>query len=177
MTVPEALKDHFYGRVYMYISGVPDPHSVFMSAGTTGFPSGANWLEIGGYTGMFQPSLQIGKPTADIPRGEVPMFQGHLPIGRWFCLEFEFIDKPDRVVLWVDGKLDVNSTFTYTKIINPGVSKDSGLVGGFSELALGYRTFAQGTLIPKDINIYYDDLAIGDKPIGQLSPVAAPAAK
>jgi len=177
MTVPDALKNHFYGRAYMYISGVPDPHSVFMSAGTTGFPTRANWLEIGGYTGHFQPSLQITNPTADIPRGEVPAFQGTLPIGRWFCLEFEFIDQPDRIAIWVDGKLDVNIPFTYNKITNPDVKKDSGLIGAFSEFALGYRTFAQGALIPKDINIYYDDIAIGDKPIGQLTPVSQPAGK
>ncbi len=175
MTVPEALRDHFYGRAYMYISGVPDPHSVFMSAGSTGFPSRANWLEIGGYTGHFQPSLQITDPTDDKPRGEVPAFQGTLPIGRWFCLEFEVNDKPDRIVIWVDGKLDVNIPFAYNKITNPAVAKDTGLIGGFFEFALGYRTFAQGTLIPKDINIYYDDIAIGDKPIGQLAPVAATA--
>jgi hypothetical protein len=170
--VPEALREHFYGRVYIYISGVPDPHSVLMFSGSTGFPT-ANWLEIGAYTGHFQPSLQINAPTPDIPKGEVPPFQGTLPVGRWFCLEWEFIDKPDRIVLWVDGKLDVNMPFTYSKIVNPNIPKDSGLIGGFFEFDLGYRTFASGALIPKDINIYYDDIAIGDKPIGQLTPVAA----
>jgi hypothetical protein len=82
------------------------------------------------------------------------------------------IDKPDRIVVWVDGKLDVNAPFSYSKIVNPDVSKDSGLIGGFSEFSLGYRTFAQGAAILKDINIYYDDIAIGDKPIGELAPVA-----
>jgi hypothetical protein len=159
----------------MYISGVPDPHSVFVLAGTAGYPAPANWLEIGGYQGHFQPSLQITAPTADKPRGEVPLFQGTLPIGRWFCLEWELIDNPDRVVVWVDGQLAVNAPFTYSKITNAAVSKDSGLIGGFSEFNLGYRTFAPGTAIPKDINIYYDDIAIGDKPIGQLTPVPAPA--
>jgi hypothetical protein len=171
--VPQALHDHFYGRAYMYISGVPDPHSVFVQAGSPGFPAAANWLEIGGYQGHFQPSLQITAPTADKPRGEVPLFQGTLPIGRWFCMEWEFIEKPDRIVVWVDGKLDVNAPFTYSKVTNPDVSKDSNLVGGFSEFNLGYRTFAPATAIPKDINVYYDDIAIGDKPIGQLTPVAA----
>jgi len=175
--VPEALRDHFYGRAYMYISGVPDPHSVFVQSGSVGFPAAANWLEIGGYQGHFQPSLQITAPTADKPRGEVPLFQGTLPIGRWFCMEWEFLDKPDRIVVWVDGKLDVNAPFSYPKITNPDVSKDSGLIGGFFEFNLGYRTFASAALIPKDINIYYDDIAISDKPIGQLAPVAAkPAA-
>jgi hypothetical protein len=170
--VPDALRDHLYGRAYMYISGVPDPHSVFVLSGTAGYPAPANWLEIGGYQGHFQPSLQITAPTPDKPRGEVPIFQGTLPIGRWFCMEWEMIDKPDRIVVWVDGKLDVNAPFSYSKIVNPDVSKDSGLIGGFSEFSLGYRTFAQGAAIPKDINIYYDDIAIGDKPIGELAPVA-----
>jgi len=173
--VPESLRDHFYGRAYMYISGVPDPHSVFMLAGTAGFPR-ANWLEIGGYTGQFQPSVQIASPTPEKPNGEAYAFQGTLPIGRWFCLEWEYNDKPDRIVLWVDGKLEVNVPITYNKITNPDVSKTSGLIGGFAEFNIGYRTFAQGALITKDLNIYYDDIAIGDKPIGQLTPVPTPAA-
>jgi len=172
--VPEALREHFYGRAYMYISGVPDPHSVFVLGGSAGYPASANWLEIGGYRGHFQPSLQITAPTPDKPRGEVPLFQGTLPIGRWFCMEWEFIDKPDRIVVWIDGQLEVNAPFTYNKIVNPDVSKDSGLIGGFFEFSLGYRTFAPGTAITKDLNIYYDDIAIGDKPIGQLSPVPMP---
>jgi hypothetical protein len=173
--VPEALREHFYGRAYMYISGVPDPHSVFVLAGSPGYPGSANWLEIGGYQGHFQPSLQITAATPDKPRGEVPLFQGTLPIGRWFCLEWEFIDKPDRIVVWVDGQLEVNAPFTYGKIVNPDVSKDSGLIGGFFEFSLGYRTFAPGAAIPKDISIYYDDIAIGDKPIGQLTAPPVPA--
>jgi len=175
--VPEALRDHLYGRAYMFISGVPDPHSVFVLSGSAGYPAASNWLEIGGYQGHFQPSLQIQAATPDKPRGEVPLFQGTLPIGRWFCLEWELIDKPDRIVCWVDGQLEVNAPFSYARIVNPDVSKDSGLVGGFSEFNLGYRTFAPGAAIPKDINIYYDDIAIGDKPIGQLTPVPAPAAE
>jgi hypothetical protein len=173
--VPAGLQDHLYGRAYMFISGVPDPHSVFVLSGTAGYPGAANWLEIGGYQGHFQPSLQIQSATPDKPRGEVPLFQGTLPIGKWFCMEWEFIDKPDRIVVWVDGKLEVNAPFAYSKIVNPDVSKDSGLVGEFSEFNLGYRTFAPGAAIPKDINIYYDDIAIGDKPIGQLAPVPAAA--
>jgi hypothetical protein len=173
--VPEALREHFYGRAYMFISGVPDPHSVFVLAGSAGYPAPADWLEIGGCQGHFQPSLQITAPTPDKPRGEVPLFQGTLPIGRWFCLEWEFIDKPDRIVVWVDGQLEVNAPFTYNKIVNPDVSKDSDLIGGFFEFSLGYRTFAPGTAITKDINIYYDDIAIGDHPIGQLTPAPLPA--
>jgi hypothetical protein len=175
MSIPAALRDQFFGRAYVYISGVPDPHSVLMFAGSTGFPT-ANWLEIGTYQSQFQPSLQINAPTPDIPKGEVPPHQGALPVGRWFCLEWQFTDKPDRIAIWVDGKLTVNFPITYPKITNPNVSKDSGLIGGFFEFDLGFRTFAQGTAIPKDINIYYDDIAIGDKPIGQLTPVPAPAA-
>ncbi len=176
MKVPEALKDHFYGRAYVYISGVPDPHSVLLFGGSTGFPT-ANWLEIGTYYNMFQPSLQIQAPTADLAKGETAPHQGALPVGRWFCLEFELNDKPDRIVIWVDGKLTTNLPFTYGKVLNPNIPKDSGLVGGFVEFDLGYRTFAPATAISKDINIYYDDIALGDKPIGQLTPVVAkPAA-
>jgi len=157
----------------MYINFLPGPHSVFVLGGTAGWPA-ANWLEVGGYNGMFQPSVQR-QVAGETGRGEKVAFEGSIPLNRWFCLEWEFTDKPDRIVLWVDGQLAVNQTFTMN-------DTDTGLVGGFSEFDLGYRTFAQAPAITQEINVYYDDFAVGDKPIGQLTPVpakatATPAAK
>ncbi len=172
MAVPEALREHYYGRVYVYMNIMPTGHCVLMNSGTTGFPI-SDFLEIGIRQNQFQPSFQLNKPMPpERPRGEKTYLQGAPPVGRWFCLEWEFIDKPDRIVLWIDGKLAVNQPIAYQIVKPAGPTVDSGLVGGFSELVLGYRSW---TTAARDVDIYYDDIAIGDKPIGQLSPVAAPA--
>jgi hypothetical protein len=181
MAVPEALRDHFYGRAYVSINGIPAGHCVLMLAGSLGYQL-SDFLEIGASKGKFQPSFQLNKPTPDRPRGEKVTSQGNLPVGRWFCLEWEFFDKPDRIVLWVDGKLTANQTLPYqiVKPIRPanpgdpatpgGPIVNSGLTGGFFEFNLGFR--AWGGAVANDVDIYYDDVAIGDKPIGQLTPVA-----
>jgi len=163
--LPAAVKDHLYGRVYVYVSSLPQPHSVLLLAGSSGFPA-ANWLEIGTYHDAFQPSVQ--RQAATTNRGEKVAFEGPIPFNRWFCLEWEFLDQPDRIVEWVDGKLAVNQAFNMN-------GTESGLIGGFAELDLGFRTFAQAATITQDLDIYYDDLAVGDKPIGPLAPGAAPA--
>lgn len=161
--LPEAVHDHVYGRAYVFIKALPPGHMVLLTSGTRGFPI-SNFLEIGQSRGQFQPSFQLNGPGPE--RGETTARQGDIPMGRWFCLEWEFTDKPDRIVEWVDGVQLVDKTFTYK-----GVNTE--LVKGFSELDLGFRPW--GGAITSDIDIYYDDIAVSDKPIGQLTPVAEPA--
>jgi hypothetical protein len=158
--LPEALHDHLYGRAYVYVKALPAGHMVLMNAGTRGFPI-SNFLEIGQSRGMFQPSFQLNGPGP--VRGEKTAREGQIPFGRWFCLEWEFNDKPDRIVEWVDGKQVVDQSFTYNAV-------NSELVKGFSEYDIGFR--AWGNVTTSDIDVYYDDIAISDKPIGQLTPVA-----
>ena len=40
-----------------------------------------------------------------------------------------------------------------------------------SEYNVGYRAWSRAGGNTEDIDVYYDDIAIGDKPIGQLAPV------
>ncbi len=167
MTVQESLRNHFYGRAYVMIKGVPATHSVYILSGSVGFPI-ADFLEIGSDRGLFQPSFQLNAPTPDRPRSETTKQVGVYPVGKWFCLEWEFIEKPGRIVIWVDGNLTVNQPITH-RIMYP----DGGLTGGFKEFDLGFRSWAPS--VANDVDIYYDDIAIGDKPIGQLTPVPAPA--
>jgi len=171
MVVPEALREHFYGRAYVSINGIPAGHCVLMLAGSTGIPL-ADFLEIGTSRNRFQPSYQLNKPLPpERPRGEKTYSQGDLPVGHWACIEWEFIEKPNRIVIWVDGKLTVNQPIAYQIVKTTGPTIDSGLTGGFFEFNLGFR--AWGGAVANDVDIYYDDIAIGDKPIGQLTPVAA----
>ncbi len=163
LTVPEALRNHFYGRAYVMINGIPATHSVYILSGSIGFPI-ADFLEIGTDRGLFQPSFQLNAPTPDRARSETTKQVGTYPVGKWFCLEWEFIEKPGRIVLWVDGKLTVNQPISH-RIMYP----DGGLTGGFFEMDVGFRTWQNAPT--NDIDIYYDDVAYSDKPIGQLTPV------
>jgi hypothetical protein len=51
---------------------------------------------------------------------------------------------------------------------------NSELVKGFSEFDIGFRAWGNASALTNDIDIYYDDIAFSDKPIGQLTPVATP---
>jgi len=167
LNVPESLRDHFYGRAYVYMKTIPSGHCVLLTAGSKGYPT-SNFLEIGMRQNQFQPSFQQNGP--NVARYEDHPLQGTPPAGRWFCLEWEYNDKPDRIVMWIDGKLAVNQTF---KGPAPESAK-TGLTGGFFQLDIGFRPWSAPA---KDVDVYYDDIAIGDKPIGQLAPVAEVAAK
>ena len=120
-------------------------------------------------------SYQQNAPADGHPRSETTARQSTPPVGKWFCLEWELTNKPEnRIALWVDGTLVANKPFTF----NPVNPKDadgrvsSGLVpGGFVEYNVGFRAWSRAGANTADIDIYYDDVAIGDKPIGQLAPV------
>ena len=147
-----------------------------MNAGTPGFPI-SDFLEIGFNGGNFMISYQQNAPADGHPRSETTARQAVPPMGKWFCLEWEMTNKPeDRIALWVDGALVANKAFTFNPVNardpNPDAKLSSGLVpGGFIEYNVGYRAWSRADGNTADIDVYYDDIAIGDKPIGQLTPV------
>lgn len=173
-TLPESLRDHYYGRAYVYISGPAPAHNVYMTAGTQGFPI-ADFLEIGYNGGSFMISYQQNAPAEGHPRSETTARQGTLPIGKWFCLEWEMMNKPeDRIALWVDGELVANKAFAFDPVTPraPVNRLTSGLVpGGFTEYNVGFRAWSRAGAAMEAVDVYYDDIAIGDTPIGPLSPV------
>jgi hypothetical protein len=163
--LPDSLHDHLFGRAYVYIATMPGTHSVLLNAGNPGYPI-SNFLEVGIRRRVFQPSYQ--QNAAGVPRTETTdMVPGTIPVGRWFCLEWEFNDKPDRIILKVDGQPFADQSLNLKSVT-------SELVKGFSEFDIGFRSW--GKAGASDIDIYYDDIAISDKPIGQLTPVAEPVA-
>jgi len=174
--LPASLRDHFYGRAYMYISGLAQAHNAYMDAGTTGFPI-SDFLEIGFNAGNYLISYQQNAPADGHPRSETTARQGVPPVGKWFCLEWEMTNKPvDKIVLWADGVLVANKSFTFNPVNNrdpdPAGKLSAGLVpGGFIEYNVGFRAWSRAGGNADDIDVYYDDIALGDKPIGQLAAV------
>jgi hypothetical protein len=157
--LPDSLKDHFFGRAYvLFPKAPPNAHDVFITAGTTGWPI-ANFLEIGLRQNKAQLSYQ--QNGANIPRGETMIAGPPYPVGKWFCLEWEFNDNPDHMNIWIDGK-----QVTDAKVAFKGTSDH--LVKGFTEFGFGFRSWGN---VPTDFQVYYDDIAFGTSRIG---PVAGP---
>jgi len=120
-------------------------------------------------------SYQQNAPADGHPRSETTARQGTPPLGKWFCLEWEMMNKPEnRIALWVDGVLVANKAFTFDPVTPraPVNRVTSGLVpGGFTEYNIGFRAWSRAGAATEPVDIYYDDIAIGSAPVGQLTPV------
>jgi hypothetical protein len=188
--LPDSLREHVFGRAYVFISpGMPAGHDVLLNAGSPGYPL-SNFLEIGASGGK-NVMTSYQQNAADAPRGETLARGSPYPVGRWFCLEWEFTDHPDHTIVWIDGEKAAElAGFTFTpraaRAGRPGESASSNaaatpapaaapepaeipgtdLVKGFSDFAFGFRAWGSGA--KADYDIYYDDIALDTKRIGPL---------
>jgi polysaccharide lyase-like protein len=154
--LPDSLKDHFFGRAYVqFPKAPPNAHDVFITAGTAGWPV-SNFLEIGLRRNKAQLSYQ--QNGAHIPRGETMIPGPAYPVGKWFCLEWEFNDDPDAIVIWIDGKKTTDA-----KVAFKGTADH--LVNGFVEFGFGFRSWGN---VPNGFDVYYDDIALGTERIGPV---------
>jgi hypothetical protein len=158
--LPTALRQHHFGRAYMLVTPKPpDRHTILLMAGTPGFPFN-KFLEVATNAGQWQLTYVDLHPTGN---KEDYHSGGLVPLNRWFCLEWEFNDHPDHTTVWVDGKLVYETNF---------VAKDTGavtdLVDGFSDLAFGFRLWGAA---PAPFDVYYDDIALDTKRLGQRAPI------
>ena len=154
--LPDSLKGHFFGRAYVnFPNPIPAGHVVFITAGTEGFPI-SNFFEIGNRQNKMQLSLQQnGK---DVTRGEEMIAGPVYPVGKWYCLEWEFNDKPDSMTIWFDGEKAFETTKGYK-----GATED--FVKAFSEVGFGFRSWGS---VPNGFDVYYDDIAFGTSRIGPV---------
>ena len=164
--LPEAMRTHAFGRAYMYITpGGPPQHTVFTYSGSASWPS-ANWLEVGMYHGAFQLSYQQqDRSLPQAGRGETVDFGNPIPLGRWFCLEWEVNDQPDTLTVWVDGEQMNSRVFDFKTFGH------TDLVKGFVEFGIGLRTFGQ---VPDGYDVYFDNITYDSKRIGPLKTPPAP---
>lgn len=185
--LPESVRAHLFGRAYIFISpNMPAGHDVLLNAGTTGYPI-SNFLEVGASGGK-NVMVSYQQNAANIPRNETIARGVAYPVGRWFCLEWEFTDHPNRVTTWIDGEpagelKDFVVTPRAPRAPRGGaagaepapaaapapaqpVVPGTDLIKGFTEVAFGFHTWANGT--KEDFDIYYDDIVIDTKRIGAL---------
>jgi hypothetical protein len=179
--LPDALRAHCFGRAYVFISpGMPAGHDVLLNAGSPGYPT-SNFLEIGASGGR-NVMTSYQQNGADVPRGETLARGTAYPVGRWFCLEWEFTDHPDHTLIWIDGQKAAElAGFTFkprAARTPPAAGADAGatppaapvavpgtdLVKGFDDFAFGFRAWGAGA--KADFDLYYDDIALDTQRIG-----------
>jgi hypothetical protein len=187
--LPDAVRTHCFGRAYVYISpGMPAGHDVLVTTGTAGYPT-SNFLEVG-VSGGKNVNLSYQQNAANVPRGETLRRGSAYPVGRWFCLEWELQDHPNRIVTWIDGEqVGELADFTFkpraATLLQPnGAAKvdslgkkgeaaaevapvpGTDLVKEFVDFAFGFRAWGGAT--KEDFDIYYDDIVIGTQRIGPI---------
>jgi hypothetical protein len=185
--IPVALSHHLFGRASMYVTGLPDRHIIFLTAGTPGFPK-YRYQEVASAHSVFQ--LTFVNTTQDGPLGEDYHAGSPVPLNRWFLLEWEFNDQPDQATIWVDGVEVFSTPFARPKPrppiaaappdasapapaqVRPPVPANSepapqasDLVGGFTDLTFGFRLWGAA---PVPFDIYYDDIALDTHRIGPV---------
>jgi hypothetical protein len=153
--LPEALRQHHFGRAYMFVTPKPpDRHTILIMAGTSGFPRN-KFQEVATTRGKWQLTYVDLRPNGD---KEDYHSGGIVPLNRWFCLEWEFNDHPNRTTVWVDGKPAYETGF-----VSKATGATNNLVGGFDEFAFGFRLWGAA---PEAFDVYYDDIALDTKRIG-----------
>jgi hypothetical protein len=157
--LPDSLRRHHFGRAYMFITPKPPArHTILLMAGTPGFPFN-KFQEVATSNGRFQLTYVELKPEGN---NEDYHSGGTIPVGRWFCLEWEFNDEPNRAAVWVDGQPVYETGF-----VSRVNGRSSNLVGAFTDFLFGFRLWGAA---PEAFDVYYDDIALDTKRIG---PVAA----
>jgi hypothetical protein len=177
--LPDSVRTHHFGRAYIYITpDMPGGHDPLLSAGAKGWPI-SNFLEIGASGGKtVMASYQ--QNAADIPRNETIAKGALYPVGKWFCLEWEFNDHPDFINVWIDGQPagELKDFVVRPRAPRRGATppaadaapapalapvKGDNLVKAFDDFAFGFRYWGSAKA---EYDIYYDDIVIDTKRIG-----------
>jgi len=188
--MPKALQGAgpIFGRVYLYSTSVSAAHVELGFAGTTHDPTvqasvttkgmNFNYMEFADYNNSWQLGFDLFAPDPAIAKGFVeeasyPPMHDKPPSMKWSCVEWEFGDDPEKMVLWVDGtQIDqfdaAHIDFTSTARSAPGTvlnGKDSGIIGGFTAFGFGIHSYGKS---PLGVDRYYDDIVLDTKRVNCL---------
>ena len=186
--MPKALQGAgpIFGRAYLQATAVSNAHVELGFAGTTRDPAVAlsiapkmnfNYMEFAEYAGSWQLGFDLFAPDPAIAKGFVeeasyPPAKDKVPVGKWSCIEWEFNDDPETMVLWVDGKqidqFDVDHINFTTATRTPGSvlnGKSSGIIGGFTTFGFGTHSYGKS---PLGVDRYYDDIVLDTKRVNCL---------
>ena len=173
MNAPGALHGSgpTFGRAYLFATANNSPHTELGFAGNPTFPNPNSYME---FAEQAQGSWQLGFDLLSggfVEEASYPPAHDKMPVMTWTCIEWEFNDNPDAMVLWVDGtqidQFDVqhigySSAPKMTGSILNG--KSSGIIGGFGVFGFGFHTY--GAANPFDY--YYDDIVLDTKRVNCL---------
>jgi hypothetical protein len=179
-SAPPALQGSgpVFGRAYLFTPTlITSQHTELAFAGTTGFPTHLNYMEFAERgSGSWQLGFDLFNPAPSVAPGFVeeasyPPAHDKMPLMTWSCIEWEFSDQPDMMVLWVDGKqidqFDAQHIDYTTAARNAGSvlnGKSSGIIGGFTVFGFGFHAWHPSNAF----DLYYDDIVLDTKRVNCL---------
>jgi hypothetical protein len=177
-----------FGRAYLYAAANLPAHIQLGFAGTTRDPALApststmekginyNYMEFAEFSGSWQLGFDLFAPAPAVAKGFVeeasyPPAHDKTPTATWSCIEWEFGDNPDAMLLWVDGKqiaqFDVQHIDFTTATRTPGSvlnGNSSGIIGGFDFFGFGFHSWGASAAVDR----YYDDIVLDTKRVNCL---------
>jgi hypothetical protein len=174
---PAALRGAgpIFGRVYLFMTENITSHVELGFAGTEGYPK-LNYMEFAEFSGSWQLGFDLFTPAPSVASGFVeeasyPHPTVPFPVMKWSCIEWEFGDDPDMMVLWVDGRqvdqFDLQHIDFTTAPRTPGSilnGKSSGIIGGFAVFGFGFHSWGAS----RSFDLFFDDIVLDTKRVNCL---------
>ena len=187
-SVPAALKGAgpIFGRLYLYATANYGAHIQLGIAGTnpvdpTATPTitpniNFNYMEFAEFSNSWQVGFDLFTPLPSVSKGFVeeasyPPARDPYPTMKWNCIEWEFGDNPEMMLLWIDGKqidqFDLQHIGFTSAARTPGSvlnGLNSGIVGGYSVFGFGFHSYGSSAVVDR----YYDDIVLDTKRVNCL---------
>jgi hypothetical protein len=173
-----------FGRAYLYATANYGAHIQLGIAGTnpvdpTATPTitpgiNFNYMEFAEFSNSWQVGMDLFTPAPSVASGFVeeasyPPAHNMYPTMTWNCVEWEFGDNPDMMLLWFDGtqidQFDVDHIdYSSGKIAQGSVlnGKSSGIIGGYTVFGFGFHSYGSSMVVDR----YYDDIVLDTKRVG-----------
>jgi hypothetical protein len=184
---PAALKaGPVFGRLYLYATANYGAHIQLGVAGTNPVNPMAvptitpninfNYMEFAEFSNSWQVGFDLFTPAPNVAKGFVeeasyPPARDPYPTMKWNCIEWEFGDNPEMMLLWVDGKqidqFDLQHISFSSTMRTPGSvlnGLNSGIVGGYTVFGFGFHSYGTSAVVDR----YYDDIVLDTKRVNCL---------